>query len=143
MQPKPLSHDVHATPQLTGDDIREAHKLGYRTIVNNRPDGEEPGQPTSAELSCVAAECGLAYLHIPVTGDGIDEDKVDAFRRGLEDCESPALGFCRTGTRTAMLWALTSVERRGINDVLSAANAAGYDLEKLRPRLEKHAMGTR
>ena len=119
--------------QLAVDDIDEAAALGIRMIVNNRPDGEEPGQPSSARIESAARAAGLAYRHIPIAGSFAPE-QVEAMAQALE--QGPVLAFCRTGTRSAYLWALARAAR-GVpaEGSVAAAAAAGYDLGPIRALL--------
>jgi uncharacterized protein (TIGR01244 family) len=115
--------------QLTVGDIDEAATAGIRLIVNNRPDGEEPGQPTSAEIEAAARAAGLDYRHIPVAG-GFPPEQVEAMAEALE--QGPLLAFCRTGTRSTFLWALARSSRgAAAEECVSAAAAAGYDLRPI------------
>jgi uncharacterized protein (TIGR01244 family) len=118
------------TRQLTVDDIDEAAAQGVRLIVNNRPDGEEPGQPSSAELEAAARAAGLDYRHIPVAG-GFSPAQVEAMAQALG--QGPVLAFCRSGTRSTYLWALArSAQGAPPNESVAAAAAAGYDLGPIR-----------
>ncbi|HET9640769.1 MAG TPA: TIGR01244 family sulfur transferase [Allosphingosinicella sp.] len=118
------------TRQLTVADIDEAAAQGIRLIVNNRPDGEEPGQPSSAEIEAAARAAGLDYRHIPVAG-GFATGQIEAMAEALE--QGPVLAFCRSGTRSTFLWALART-RRGApaDECVAAAAAAGYDLGPIR-----------
>ena len=119
--------------QLAVDDIDEAAASGIRLIVNNRPDGEEPGQPLSAELEAAARAAGLDYRHIPVAG-GFPPERVEAMARALE--QGPVLAFCRSGTRSTFLWALARAVRGApAEESVAAAAAAGYDLQPIRALL--------
>ncbi|HEX8467874.1 MAG TPA: TIGR01244 family sulfur transferase [Allosphingosinicella sp.] len=119
--------------QLNVDDIDEAAALGIRLIVNNRPDGEEPGQPFSAEIEAAAGAAGLGYRHIPIAG-AFPPEQVEAMASALE--QGPVLAFCRTGTRSTFLWALARASRGApAEDSVAAAAAAGYDLAPVRPLL--------
>lgn len=111
----------------------------FRTIINNRRDAEEPGQPTSAEIEAEARRLGLDYVHIPVVPGQISDDEVAAFGKALREHEGPMLAFCRTGTRAATLWALSEAGKHGTDEILKAAAAAGYDLGALKPKLEERA----
>ncbi len=118
-----------ATRQIAPGDIAEAVALAVRTIVNNRPDGEEPGQPTGAEIEAAAKGAGLGYRHIPVAG-GFSQGQVEAMAEALE--EGPILAFCRSGTRSTYLWALARAQRGGdAATLIERAAAAGYDLRPL------------
>ncbi|HEX8381052.1 MAG TPA: TIGR01244 family sulfur transferase [Allosphingosinicella sp.] len=115
--------------QLTVDDIDEAAASGIRLIVNNRPDGEEPGQPSSAQIEAAARAAGLDYRHIPVAG-GFAPGQVEAMAEALE--EGPVLAFCRSGTRSAFLWALARAKQGAPSEQsVAAAAAAGYDLRPI------------
>ena len=114
--------------QLRPDDVAALPALGVTLIVNNRPDGEEPGQPAGAEIEAAARAAGIGYRHIPVAG-GFNMDDVLAMAEALDEAEGKALLFCRTGTRSTFLWALARSERGAAKDELVAqAKAAGYDL---------------
>ena len=102
-----LSPDFAVAPQLDPDDLAAVAALGFRALVNNRPDGEEPGQPSSETLAAEAARLGLPYRHIPL-GQG-DDPIAQARKLGelLREIEGPVLAFCRSGTRSAHLWNLS------------------------------------
>jgi uncharacterized protein (TIGR01244 family) len=119
-----------AVRQLTVGDIDEAAALGIRLIVNNRPDGEERGQPPSAEIEAAAYAAGLHYRHIPIAG-GFPPEEVEAMATALE--EGPVLAYCRSGTRSTFLWALARAARGArAEESVAAAAAAGYDLGPIR-----------
>ncbi len=134
-----LSPNLAVAPQLTAADLEEAAAAGFRTIINNRPDGEAPDQPRSEELAATAQRLGLAYHHIPAVSGQISTDQIEAFRATLGEAEKPALAFCRTGTRSTTLWALAASDRLSPDEILQAASEAGYNLEALRPQIEAAA----
>jgi uncharacterized protein (TIGR01244 family) len=116
--------------QLTAADLEEARDRGIRLIVNNRPDGEEPGQPSSAEIEAAARAAGLDYRHIPIAG-GFPPERVEAMAEAL--AQGPVLAFCRSGTRSTFLWALARASRGApAGESIAAASAAGYDLGPIR-----------
>lgn len=120
--------------QIAPGEMVEIAALGVARIVNNRPDGEEPGQPTSAEIEAAAQGAGIDYRHIPVAG-GFSPEQVEAMAAAL-DHDGKTLAFCRSGTRSTYLWALARASRGGDGEALIAqAAAAGYDLDSLRPYL--------
>lgn len=109
----------------------------FRTIINNRPDGEEPGQPSSAELETAAKQAGLRYLHIPVRPGAFGQDQISAFSNALATERRPMLAFCKSGMRSASLWALSQAGERDIESILGATAAAGYDLTALKPVIQQ------
>lgn len=135
MDIRPLDAQVHAAPQFALSDVPDAGAKGYRAIISNRPDGEEPGQPTAEEMQAAANAAGLAFRHIPVRPGALTEADVDAMRAAIDEMPGPILGFCRTGTRTTFLWALANAGRRPTDEIVSAAAAAGYDVSPLKARL--------
>ena len=132
---KKLADDLSVCSMVTPDEL-PALAREFRTIINNRPDFEEPGQPSSAELEAVARNAGMEYVHIPVVPGQIGDDHVARFAKALADRPGTKLAFCRSGQRAASLWALAQAGTRGTDDILAAAAAAGYDLSALRRRLE-------
>lgn len=136
---KQLASDIRISGQLTPDVIAAAKAAGIRTIINNRPDGEEPGQPASAELEAAARTQGLAYRHIPATPGNFSDAQADAFREALDDCPKPALAFCKSGMRAASLWALSQAGMRSTDEIVGRAASCGYDLAPLTAQLKTRA----
>ncbi|WP_296819275.1 TIGR01244 family sulfur transferase [Brevundimonas sp.] len=123
-----LAKGFFVAPQVRPEDMAAVAEAGVRTVVNNRPDGEEPGQPTSAQMEAAARSAGLAYATVPFGGKPADAD-VAAMSKVLEDCDGPVLAFCRSGTRSAAVWARVQLARGAPKEELIEAGAsAGYDL---------------
>lgn len=131
-----LDESLSASPQLTADDVAAAAAQGFRTIIDLRPDGEEPGQPPAATIEAAARAHDLAFVHIPVVPGQVGNAQVEAMDRALAEQPGPALGYCRSGTRVATLWALMQAGQADADALINTARDAGYDLEKLRPRLQ-------
>lgn len=128
---------VSVAPQIAPADVAAIKAAGFATVINNRPDGEEPGQPAAAAIAAAAQAAGLRYVEIPVAG-GFTTDDVEAMAAALDD--GPALAFCRSGTRSCNLWALARAAGGDDPETLTAAAAdAGYDLRGIRPILDQLA----
>ena len=113
-------------------DPAEVAGLGISMLINNRPDGEEPGQPSSDEIEAAARAAGLAYRHIPVSG-GLSQPLVAQMAEALTAAEGDVLAFCKSGTRSAYLWALARARLGDDGDAIAAkAAAAGYDITPIR-----------
>jgi uncharacterized protein (TIGR01244 family) len=127
-----ITDQLAVAGQITPADVAEAARQGFRTIVNNRPDGEEPGQPTEAEIRQAAEALGLAYAFIPIRGMPTPE-QVDEERRFLEGVEGPALAFCRSGNRSIIAWSIGEAEAGGTSpdDLKRLAAQHGYDLSRV------------
>ncbi len=128
-------------PQLDEAEFGTLAALGYKAVINNRPDGESADQPAGAVLEAAARRHGLAYRHVPVISGRLSDDDVAAFAEALSALRGPVLAFCRTGTRSATLWALSEAVRLDADVVLRTTQAAGYDLSAMRPRLEERWEG--
>jgi uncharacterized protein (TIGR01244 family) len=131
---KRVTEDFFVSPQITVDDVRRAAAAGFRTVVNNRPDGEDPFQTPGAEIEAVARELGLQYEQIHVSG-APQQGAIDALRSVIEGAGKPILAYCRSGTRSITLWALAAASSRDAEEIVAAGRAAGYDLHGLSPRL--------
>jgi sulfide:quinone oxidoreductase len=136
MQTRNLAEKLSVSSQLTPPDLTAAAHQGIRSIINNRPDAEASDQPTSAEIEAATTALGLGYRHIPVVPGQIHDEDIANFSVALAELEAPVLAFCRTGTRSASLWALSAPAEVASSDLLAAARAAGYDLDALKPRLD-------
>jgi sulfide:quinone oxidoreductase len=118
------------------DEMAEVARLGFRTVINNRPDGESFDQPPAAVVEAAAQAAGLVYHHQPVTSGGLTVDDVLQFRELLATADGPVLAFCRSGTRCANLWALAQAGHCNPDEVIAAAADAGYDVRGLRQILQ-------
>ncbi len=136
MDIKRISPFFSVSAQLSPADLGAAASQGFKAVINNRPDRESDDQPSSAELEAAAEGLGLDYRHIPVVGGKISDQDVADFSAALNEVTGPVLAFCRTGTRSSTLWALSEARHLSADALIDAAAGAGYDLSVLRPRLE-------
>jgi uncharacterized protein (TIGR01244 family) len=132
-----LTENVLVSPQLALADVAAAAALGVAMIINNRPDGEDPDAPQSADIAAAAAAAGLNYVEIPVGHAGFSEPQVDAMIAALEQAEGPILAYCRSGTRSTLLWALAQAKQGENPDAIArAAMQAGYDISPVRAMVD-------
>lgn len=124
-----LTPDFSAAPQLAPADLARAADQGFRIILNNRPDGEAPGQPPSAEIKAAAEALGLRYVALPFTGPP-PPALVAATADLLATSREPVLAYCRTGTRSVTAWALAQALLGAYrpDELVALAAGAGYDL---------------
>lgn len=100
-----IAPDVCVAPQLTPAAMAEAAAMGFRSVVNNRPDFEHgPDQPTSAEIAAAAKAAGLEYRHLPVDGGYQSPEEIAAMAQLLAELPRPLLAFCRSGARSTRLF---------------------------------------
>jgi uncharacterized protein (TIGR01244 family) len=137
-----LNDHVSVAPQITIEDIPAIKAAGFVAIVNNRPDDEEPDQPSGDAIRTAAEAVGIAYTAIPVTHAGFSHPQLDAMATALSAVEGPVLAYCRSGTRSCNLWALAAAKAGRAPHVLVAqAEHAGYDLSGIRPMLDALSAG--
>lgn len=132
-----LSDRVYASPQIGTAEVAEAARMGVGLIVNNRPEGESDDQVPGSEIESAARAAGMNYVAIPVTHAGFSEGQMKAMAAALASTDKPILAYCRSGTRSTLLWALAQAsEGKQPDDLAAAAAAAGYDLTPVRPLLD-------
>jgi uncharacterized protein (TIGR01244 family) len=142
---RPLSASMLASPQIGVAEVAEAARLGVGLIVNNRPEDEAPDQTPGPAIEQAAHAAGIDYVAIPITHAGFSAPQVAAMRAALDKAgERPVLAYCRSGTRSTLLWALAEAQAGKSPDALAAAAAAaGYDLSPVRALLDALAAGRR
>ena len=134
---KTIVDGVYASPQIGLPEVELAKAMGVTLIINNRPELESPDQTPGAEIEAAARNAGIAYVAIPVTHAGFSEPQVAAMARALEGAAGPVLAYCRSGTRSTLLWALAEASNGADPDDLAAAAAqAGYDVSPIRTLLD-------
>ena len=139
MEIRPLSESFSVSPHIAPGDCETLRAHGFRLVINNRPDGEELGQPAGADIEAAARKAGLAYRAIPVAG-GFGASQIAAMGEAIET--GPVLAFCRTGTRSTLLWSLAQASKGGEPEAIAAAAAeAGYDIAPVRAAVEQLAGG--
>ncbi len=135
-----LTPAVSVAPQIAPADVAAARAAGFALVVNNRPDGEAPGQPDGASIAAACADAGLAYVAIPVGSAGMGRAEVEAMAAVLAAATGPVLAYCRSGTRSTHVWALAEASRGGDPEALAAAAASGgYDVSALLPAMRQLA----
>jgi len=133
-----IDDKTFASPQIELADVTEAQALGIGMIINNRPENESPDQTPGAEIEAAAKAAGIAYVAIPVTHAGFSMPQVEAMQAALAEAgDKPVLAYCRSGTRSTLLWALAQA-RSGMAPEAIAAHAAGagYDVGPIMPQID-------
>jgi uncharacterized protein (TIGR01244 family) len=137
-----ITDTVFASPQIGTDAIAEAKALGIVRIVNNRPEGESEDQVPGDVIEAEARAAGIDYVAIPVGHGGFSQAQVAAMAEALDTAEGPVLAYCRSGTRSTLLWALARAKAGDNPSVIaSKAAGAGYDVSPIRQLIEMFAAG--
>lgn len=137
-----ITDTVFASPQIGLAEVAAAKAQGIALIVNNRPEGESDDQTPGAEIEAAARAAGMDYVAIPVTHAGFSQSQVDSMAAALAGAAGPVLAYCRSGTRSTLLWALAEAKAGGNPDAISASAArAGYDISPVRAVVDMLAAG--
>jgi sulfide:quinone oxidoreductase len=132
-----INDRVSVSGQILPSDIETIKQAGFVSIINNRPDGEALDQPASAQIAEAAQAAGLGYYEIPMGREGVTPDMVAATRTALEESDGPVFAFCRSGTRSTTLWALSQAGTDTSDAIIDSAAKAGYDMSHLTAHLDK------
>ena len=130
-----INNELTVSDQITIEDLKEIQAQGYKTIFCNRPDQESEGQLDFSVIEKEAQNLGIKTIHQPVIGGQISDNDIAQFDAYLKAAQKPVFAYCRTGTRCSTLWALSHAKTLPIDEILSKAQIAGYDLSPLRDRL--------
>lgn len=136
MNVKPLSAHFSVMPQIEPIEIADLSARGFKSIIGNRPEGEAPDQPAWSSLVAEAERQGMSARQIPVVPGQVGPDDIKRFAEALREMPKPIAAFCRTGTRSAMLWALVNPEGLTVDERIAVAATQGYDLAPLRDRMK-------
>lgn len=135
-----ITPDFAVTAQLGPNDFAEAAARGFATIINNRPDGEDEAQLNSIHAATHARYSGLSYHYNPTAKLDLFSDRVvDAAELTIACSKGPILAYCKSGLRSAIVWAAASARTGSVEDILDKLAAAGFDLDFLQDDLETQA----
>jgi len=140
VEPRALAENFAVSPQLAEADFAALAAAGYKTVINNRPDGEEPGQLSAEEAEKIAQKNGLNYVHIPVRIPELSSETVEQFGAAIENNPEPFLAHCKSGTRSCILWTLVTAKQNtlSLDELMQCAASGGYDLTRMRPLIEQY-----
>lgn len=139
--PKPtgpieLSSSMWVGPAPKRGSLKQLAEAGFRSIINNQPDTDADLLMTTQEVATEAVAAGLSYVHIPVEGRNPVEKDIRSFNNALATLPSPIFAFCRTGGRSAALWAMASVTQNDTETLISRCHDIGFDVSGLRHKMD-------
>jgi sulfide:quinone oxidoreductase len=136
MDARKLSDEFSVSPQVDVSELDEIVKAGFKSVLCNRPDGEEYGQPDYEDVAKAAEGAGLEVRSVPIVSGMVTPQAAQDFAQALEEMPKPILAYCRSGTRCTMLWSLVKYDDLGAEEILKATQAAGYDMSGLVRQLQ-------
>ncbi len=141
MDIRQVTPDYAVAPQIDLADLAALVAMGFTTLINNRPDAEVPPDLQSAVMKNAAEAAGLVYVDNPVINGAMTIDMVTAQGQAIVAAPGPVLAYCRSGTRSSIVWALSQAGKQPTDDILGALARAGYDLGGIRGQIEMLAKG--
>ncbi len=135
MEFRKLTDELSVSPQIEPEELQDIRAAGFKSIICNRPDEEGADQPLFREIADAASAAGLEVRHQPVVSGRMSDEDAAAFAKLLKELPKPVLAFCRTGTRSASLWALSQATARPLPEILERTRAAGYDMSGIVRRI--------
>jgi len=137
MEIKRISPFLSVSPQIYAAHVERLALLGFKTIINNRPDNETDDQPLVEELAAEAARHNMEFIDIPVIPGELTEQNVKEFGQAMSRVKGPVLAYCRSGMRSTSLWALYEARHMGADAIINFASTIGYDLSWQREYLDE------
>lgn len=135
MKLKQVNSDFFLSDQIIQQDLEKIAEEGIKTILCNRPDGEGADQPNIIEIEQAAKKFGIQVEYLPVTSGKVTDGQAQEFKKVYQNAKKPILAFCRTGTRSITLWALSQGREQNLEETLLTAKTLGYDLHGIVPRI--------
>ena len=129
MQIKPLTNRFSVSPQISLDDLSIIAERGYKSVINNRPDGEASDQIDNNSIKEKCVELGLEYLYLPVVASKVTAQDCQDLNHHLSNMPTPTLAFCRTGTRSCLLWLGCAEDSKTLECRIKEAKIQGYQFD--------------
>ena len=140
MQINTLSDDYSVSPQIEVSDVPSIMQAGFKSVICNRPDQENP-EPRQIEAIKAAAEAaGMEFAENVFDPSSFGPDKIERQAELLAQLPSPVFAYCASGNRCSIVWAFAQAGRIATDTILDATTQAGYQLAHLRPQLEMLAL---
>lgn len=135
-----ITRHFAVTSEMAPQDFTEAARLGFKAVVSNRPDGEDNAALTGRDEAVYAWRAGMRFAHVPAAKlDLFTDEVVEGMANAVRRLDGPILAHCKSGLRSAIVWAAASARSQPVDCVLAALTSAGFDLDFLRDDLESQA----
>lgn len=137
METRQITPRYFVSPQINPEDLATLKAAGFTKVICNRPDEEIPASHHADVMAQAAQAAGLEFFALPLTHQTMTPQNIAAQMEAVEAASGPVLAYCASGTRCSVIWALSQAGQMPVDDILTTALRAGYDLSGLRPRLEQ------
>jgi uncharacterized protein (TIGR01244 family) len=104
MEYRQITDDYSVSGQITPDEVAAIKAAGFKSVICNRPDDEQPGQPSADSVKAAVEAAGLAFRYIPVISGAMTGDNVADMADALDEMDGPVFAYCRSGTRCTNLY---------------------------------------
>jgi uncharacterized protein (TIGR01244 family) len=131
MDIRKLTANLSVSPQIGPEDAAAIAAAGFRTVICNRPDTENPPELHAAPIGAAVEAQGMTFLNLPFDSRTMTAEVIVALRDMIASAQGPVLAYCRTGTRCTNAWALGQAGDLDARDIISTASSAGYDVSGL------------
>lgn len=131
-----LTDTYAVAPQIAPEDLPAIRAAGFTTVIDNRPDGEIPGELHTQAMRAAAEAAGLAFVANPVIGGALTMENVTAQAAAVAAAPGPVLAYCASGNRSSVVWALSHAGKLPTDDLIAIPARFGYQLGHLRSQIE-------
>lgn len=136
MDIRTLTPAYSVAPQIEPGDMQDLAAAGFTTVICNRPDDEVPPHLQSDAMQAAAEDAGLTFVRNPVVNGALTMDMVTNQDAAITGAPGRVLAYCRSGTRSTIVWALSQAGRQPTDDLLRVCADAGYDLGGMRGQID-------
>lgn len=136
MDIRQISTTYAVSPQIDLSDLPQIAAAGFKAIICNRPDAENPPSHHAEAMKAAATALGLGFTYIPVTHQGLNMEMVNDQAAAMAETDGPVLAYCASGTRSSIVWSLSQAGTMPTDDIIAATAAAGYELGGMRGQID-------
>lgn len=135
MDIRQLTTDFSVSPQIDPADFPAIAAAGFKTVICNRPDMENPPSHQAAQMAEAASAAGVAFEVLEITHQGLTPSHVARHNEIVAKAEGPILAYCASGNRSSIMWALGQAGKMPADEIIETGMKAGYNLSGLRGAL--------
>ncbi|MCF2904276.1 TIGR01244 family sulfur transferase [Octadecabacter sp. CECT 8868] len=136
MDIRPLTPAYAVSPQINPEDLPAIAAAGYTTVINNRPDEENPPSHQNEAMKKAAKDAGITLVTLPVSHATLTLETVAAQKEAIAASTGPVLAYCASGNRCTIVWALGQAGQIETDEIVQIAANNGYNLNQLRGQLD-------